>query len=74
MADALIEVALQQPVTVEAQLGELEYPMVAVDSADGILLLTDQAVVDGYTRQPPTETEEHAAIASLREAILDEPW
>lgn len=35
---------------------------------------TDQAVVDGYTRQPPTETETHAALASLREAILDEPW
>jgi Arc/MetJ-type ribon-helix-helix transcriptional regulator len=35
---------------------------------------TDQAVVDGYTRHPPTETEEHAALASLREAILDEPW
>jgi len=35
---------------------------------------TDRAVVDGYTRQPPTETEVQAAIASLREAILDEPW
>jgi Arc/MetJ-type ribon-helix-helix transcriptional regulator len=34
----------------------------------------DQAVVDGYTRVPPTESEEHAALASLREAILDEPW
>lgn len=36
--------------------------------------LTDRAVIDGYTRQPPTETEEHAALASMREAILDEPW
>lgn len=27
-----------------------------------------------YARQPPTDSEEHAAIASLREAILDEPW
>lgn len=35
---------------------------------------TDQAVIDGYTEQPPTKTEEHAALASLREAILDEPW
>ena len=35
---------------------------------------TDRSVVNGYTRQPPTETEEHAAFASLREAILDEPW
>ncbi len=35
---------------------------------------TDRRIVDGYTRQPPTETEELAALASLREAILDEPW
>jgi len=35
---------------------------------------TDRAVIDGYTEQPPTKTEEHAALASLREAILDEPW
>ena len=35
---------------------------------------TDRIVVDGYTRHPPTESEEQAALASLREAILDEPW
>jgi Arc/MetJ-type ribon-helix-helix transcriptional regulator len=35
---------------------------------------TDRAIVDGYTRQPPTETEHHEARASLREAILAEPW
>jgi Arc/MetJ-type ribon-helix-helix transcriptional regulator len=35
---------------------------------------TDQAVIDGYTQHPPTDTDEQAAIASLREAILDEPW
>ncbi|MDH3684438.1 MAG: ribbon-helix-helix domain-containing protein [Acidimicrobiia bacterium] len=35
---------------------------------------TDLAIIDGYTRQPPTDSEEHAAMASLREAILDEPW
>jgi len=35
---------------------------------------TDRAVVDGYTLQPPTQSEDHAALASLREAILDEPW
>ena len=35
---------------------------------------TDQAVVDGYTRQPPNESEDNATLASLREAILDEPW
>jgi len=35
---------------------------------------TDRAVVDGYIRQPPAETEERSALTSLREAILDEPW
>lgn len=34
----------------------------------------DQAIIDGYTRQPPTETESTAALISLREAILEEPW
>lgn len=34
----------------------------------------DRAIVSGYTRRPPTEPEEHAALASLREAILEEPW
>lgn len=36
--------------------------------------LTDLAVLDGYRRTPPSEAERQAAIASLREAILEEPW
>lgn len=36
--------------------------------------LTDQAVVDGYRRVPPTEADRQAAIASLRDAIVEEPW
>lgn len=36
--------------------------------------LTDQAIVDGYRRLPPTEAERQAAISSLRDAILEEPW
>jgi Arc/MetJ-type ribon-helix-helix transcriptional regulator len=36
--------------------------------------LTDLAVVEGYRRTPPTEGEREAAIASLRDAILEEPW
>jgi len=36
--------------------------------------LIDEAVVAGYTRHPPGKTEDNAALASLREAILDEPW
>jgi Arc/MetJ-type ribon-helix-helix transcriptional regulator len=34
----------------------------------------DRAIVDGYTRLPPTENEDRAALVSLNEAILDEPW
>jgi Arc/MetJ-type ribon-helix-helix transcriptional regulator len=36
--------------------------------------LTDRAIVDGYRRSPPTKAERDAAIASLRDAILEEPW
>ena len=35
---------------------------------------TDRAVIDGYRRTPPTESEHVAAVASLRDAILEEPW
>ena len=34
----------------------------------------DRAIVGGYTRLPPTEAEDRAALVSLSEAILDEPW
>lgn len=36
--------------------------------------LTDRAIVDGYRRVAPTNAEREAAISSLRDAILDEPW
>jgi Arc/MetJ-type ribon-helix-helix transcriptional regulator len=36
--------------------------------------LTDRAIVEGYRRTPPTAAEREAAISSLREAILEEPW
>lgn len=36
--------------------------------------LVDTAAVDGYRRVPPTDTERDAAISSLRDAILEEPW
>jgi len=35
---------------------------------------TDRAVIDGYRRIPTRAAEREAAIASLREAILEEPW
>ena len=34
----------------------------------------DRTIVEGYNRSPPTEAERLAAIASLREAIAEEPW
>lgn len=34
----------------------------------------DRAIVSGYTRLPPTDAEGRAAIVSLSEAILEEPW
>ncbi|MGD9797810.1 MAG: ribbon-helix-helix domain-containing protein [Microbacteriaceae bacterium] len=34
----------------------------------------DRSIVEGYRRRPPTEAETAAAIASLRDAIAEEPW
>jgi Arc/MetJ-type ribon-helix-helix transcriptional regulator len=34
----------------------------------------DDAVVAGYRRVPPTPEDRSAALASLREAIEEEPW
>ena len=34
----------------------------------------DHAIIDGYQRVPPTEVEDRAAIASLADAIAEEPW
>lgn len=36
--------------------------------------LTDHTIIDGYRRVPPTEAEHGAAIGSLRDAIVEEPW
>jgi len=35
---------------------------------------TDAAVAEGYRRIPQTKADHEAAIASLRDAILEEPW
>ncbi len=35
---------------------------------------TDRALVEGYQRIPLATAERDVAIASLREAILEEPW
>jgi Arc/MetJ-type ribon-helix-helix transcriptional regulator len=34
----------------------------------------DRAIVAGYGRTPPTATERDAALASLRDAIAEDPW
>ena len=34
----------------------------------------DRAVIEGYRAAPPAEAERKAAIASLRDAIVEEPW
>lgn len=34
----------------------------------------DESIVAGYRRLPPTDAETTAAIASLRDAIAEEPW
>jgi Arc/MetJ-type ribon-helix-helix transcriptional regulator len=34
----------------------------------------DEAIIAGYRRIPPTAAETDAAMASLREAIAEEPW
>ena len=34
----------------------------------------DRSIVDGYSRLPPTEAEDHLALVSLSEAIIEEPW
>jgi Arc/MetJ-type ribon-helix-helix transcriptional regulator len=34
----------------------------------------DENLIEGYTRIPPTPAEDAAALASLRSAIVEEPW
>lgn len=35
---------------------------------------TDRAIVEGYRRVPPNVSEIDATLASLRDAIAEEPW
>lgn len=34
----------------------------------------DRSIVEGYLRIPATHAEKAAAVASLRDAIAEEPW
>jgi len=36
--------------------------------------LLDAEIAEGYRRFPQTDGDERAAVASLRDAILEEPW
>ncbi|MDQ1488387.1 MAG: hypothetical protein QOJ23_901 [Actinomycetota bacterium] len=45
----------------------------AITAADRRRVI-DRALLDGYRRIPPTQPDEVAAVASLREAIAEEPW
>lgn len=58
------------------------YPSRAAAVRAGVAAITalarrrgvDEAIVEGYRRMPPRPEEDAAAIASLREAIAEEPW
>lgn len=58
------------------------YPSRAAAVRAGVEALTelarrrqvDEAIVDGYRRLPPTDVEDRAAMASLRDSIVEEPW
>ncbi|MCY4193708.1 MAG: ribbon-helix-helix domain-containing protein [bacterium] len=34
----------------------------------------DREIIDGYARHPQTEAEKQTALASMRQAIEEEPW
>ena len=46
----------------------------ALERLHTTLDVADTAIVEGYSRLPPTAAEDHAALVSLSEAILEEPW
>ncbi len=58
------------------------YPSRAAAVRAGVAAITalerrrtvDEAIVEGYRRVPPRPEDDAAALASLREAIAEEPW
>lgn len=80
------QIAVRLPAELLAELDALvsagRYESRAAAVRAGIEALTelerrwaiDRAVSDGYRRLPPTTAEDAAALASLREAIAEEPW
>ncbi len=86
MSVAAEQIAVRVPVLLLAELDELVaagiYGSRAAAVRAGIQAVTeaerqrliDRAVVEGYKRQPPTESEDDLALAALRRSILEEPW
>jgi Arc/MetJ-type ribon-helix-helix transcriptional regulator len=80
------QIAVRLPAALLATLDELVdrgvYPSRAAAVRAGIEAITeverrrqiDRAVVAGYRRVPPTAADTEAAVQSLREAIVEEPW
>jgi len=80
------QVAVRVPSALLAEVDEMiargRYPSRAAAVRAGLETLAelerrsaiDRALLEGYRRIPPTASEAQAAIASLRDAITEEPW
>jgi Arc/MetJ-type ribon-helix-helix transcriptional regulator len=80
------QVAVRLPVDLLATVDRLVaagvYPSRAAAVRAGLETLADaerrraidDAVIEGYTRVPPDRAEDAVALASLRDAIAEEPW
>ena len=80
------QIAVRLPEELLAELDELVrngvYESRAAAVRAGVEVVTelerrrsvDRAIVDGYTRTPQKDAERAAALASLRDAIAEEPW
>ena len=80
-AGAALVAAVCEPATPTGLLDDMRAAGVSEFWHEGIdVVVTLQrlhhilGIVGGYTRMPPTEAEGHAALISLSEAILEEPW
>lgn len=56
----------------ESRIAAVRAGIVALADAEGRRI--DDNLIEGYTRTPPTTSENDAALASLRTAIAEEPW
>jgi len=80
------QIAVRIPEDLLAQVDELvrsgayESRADAVRTALELIALTqerrsiDHSILEGYRHHPPTSSEDAAALASLREAVEEEPW